>query len=280
MSLVMLRLAKCLPRQNSKIGGSRAHILLLLADYSNDDGEAWPTANTLALDAGLTERTVRTALDDLERLGIISGDRQFGRRTRWHLLLSNGPLQTVPSSPDESSTSRADPGNSFRGSQSSTPENFAPDPGKFCTGPRKKTTVTPENFSDITLKNHQENHQGNRQSARAHGGRGSRISADWHPSPADTAFASDRGLDPEQVAAAFKDYWSARAGPTAIKQDWSATWRNWCRREVEHRAARPRPQRGDNTAIIKMIELDAEQRQARRAAERGEGFHSERNDIE
>lgn len=35
----------------------------------------------------------------------------------------------------------------------------------------------------------------------------------------------------ERTAKMFADYWHAKAGTKAVKLDWLATWRNWCRRE-------------------------------------------------
>ena len=43
---------------------------------------------------------------------------------------------------------------------------------------------------------------------------------------------ADRGwmqLEAIEEAAAFTDYWHAKAGANALKLDWQATWRNWCR---------------------------------------------------
>jgi len=34
-----------------------------------------------------------------------------------------------------------------------------------------------------------------------------------------------------EVAASFRDYWVAKAGQSAAKLDWLATWRNWVRKE-------------------------------------------------
>lgn len=48
-------------------------------------------------------------------------------------------------------------------------------------------------------------------------------------------FARHHGLDPQQVAAQFRDFWHAKAGKDAVKLDWPATWRGWCRREAERR---------------------------------------------
>jgi len=60
--------------------------------------------------------------------------------------------------------------------------------------------------------------------------RGTRLPADWQPSPADRAFAQARGLDPGEIADQFADYWQPLTGAKAVKLDWSATYRNWCRR--------------------------------------------------
>ena len=38
-------------------------------------------------------------------------------------------------------------------------------------------------------------------------------------------------LDPIDVFAGFKDYWVAQPGQKGVKTDWTATWRNWVRRQ-------------------------------------------------
>lgn len=35
----------------------------------------------------------------------------------------------------------------------------------------------------------------------------------------------------KRVFDTFRDYWRSKAGKDALKADWEATWRNWCRRE-------------------------------------------------
>lgn len=59
--------------------------------------------------------------------------------------------------------------------------------------------------------------------------RGSRISANWTPTPKDYAFATSKGLSPEEIndeADRFRNHWSS-ASKNASKLDWEATWRNW-----------------------------------------------------
>lgn len=68
--------------------------------------------------------------------------------------------------------------------------------------------------------------------------RGTRLPVDWRPSAADREFAYACGLDPPEVADQFADHWHAEAGTRALKRDWSATWRNWCRRQ--HKPGRER----------------------------------------
>jgi hypothetical protein len=66
--------------------------------------------------------------------------------------------------------------------------------------------------------------------------RGSRLPPDWYPSALDLAFARKEGFfarQTEREAEKFADYWHARAGPNGVKLDWSATWRNWLRKQKD-----------------------------------------------
>lgn len=65
------------------------------------------------------------------------------------------------------------------------------------------------------------------------GARGCRLPDDWSPGPEDRAFAQTLSLDAGRVAEGFRDYWHAKPGREAVKLDWPATWRGWCRREAE-----------------------------------------------
>lgn len=63
---------------------------------------------------------------------------------------------------------------------------------------------------------------------------GCRLPHDWQPTLDDLAFArtllSDDAV--KRQVDVFRDYWHARAGPNSTKADWSATWRNWIRKEL------------------------------------------------
>jgi hypothetical protein len=60
----------------------------------------------------------------------------------------------------------------------------------------------------------------------------SRLSPNWKLSDDDYNFCrSERpDLDPQKIAESFKDYWISKT-KDASKTDWSATWRNWVRRQ-------------------------------------------------
>lgn len=66
--------------------------------------------------------------------------------------------------------------------------------------------------------------------------RGRRLSTDWQPTQGDQEFARSKGLQDAEItdiAARFRDYWTAQPGARGIRTDWSATWRNWIRREQD-----------------------------------------------
>lgn len=69
---------------------------------------------------------------------------------------------------------------------------------------------------------------------------GTRLPADWKPSPADVEYCKTNRPDlrPSLVATNFYDYWIAIPGAKGRKLDWSATWRGWVRKESAANAGR------------------------------------------
>ena len=97
--------ALSLPTESLKDSSAR-HVLLCLANYAGSNGAgAFPSASTLAQDTGLSERTVRYKLDDLEKVGLIQKgnqaiaavhiDRHDRRPVVYDLQLSRG-ANTAP----------------------------------------------------------------------------------------------------------------------------------------------------------------------------------------
>ena len=69
-------------------------------------------------------------------------------------------------------------------------------------------------------------------------GRGSRLPPDWAPTFEDVFFAEQEGIEWKRELDRFRDYWIAQAGQKGVKANWSATWRNWCRRAEKRQMSR------------------------------------------
>ena len=63
--------------------------------------------------------------------------------------------------------------------------------------------------------------------------RGTRLPADWQPSPSDIAWAKQTrpDLKLEDTVERFRDYWLAQPGQRGVKVRWDCTWRTWVRNE-------------------------------------------------
>ena len=225
-----------------RISSTQKLVLVMLADQANDYGECWPSAIALAEDCCLTDRSVRAALEALERQGLIEGDRRPGRATRWRMKVGSTPEPAAGLPEQASATPEA---------RSETPERRSvlkeiPSTPEGGSGEvRNVVPDTLEGGSDRSIKNHKMNHK--EPSVRLPPSattRGTRLPEYWRPSPEDQGFACSRGLDAAAIADNFRDYWHARAGAGGVKRDWSATWRNWCRREAERARAGPNAGRG------------------------------------
>lgn len=61
--------------------------------------------------------------------------------------------------------------------------------------------------------------------------RGSRLPADWQPTPDELRWAMDArpDLDVSLEVERFRDHWIAKSGKDGVKNSWTATWRNWIR---------------------------------------------------
>lgn len=72
--------------------------------------------------------------------------------------------------------------------------------------------------------------------------RGSRLADDFVVPDAWIQWATaEAGLDPaaaRREAATFVDFWRAKAGRDAVKVDWLATWRVWCRKALPAQPSR------------------------------------------
>jgi hypothetical protein len=207
-------------------------VLLALADHADEIGLCWPSLERVASMTGLSVRAVRMALRDLEASVMITTDQNRGRgNTSRYALCINGAAVN-PAKPS-----------GFTPEKEEAVAGFDPEENRqMATENRQSTTQnrqsTTENRKQLPPEPSEPSGTIKEPSVRA---RGARLDADWWPTPSDQTFARDLGLDPMITADSFRDYWTARTGAGASKLDWSATWRNWCRRDAERRT-KPRHQ--------------------------------------
>jgi hypothetical protein len=90
--------------------------------------------------------------------------------------------------------------------------------------------------------------------------RGTRLPNDWRLPKAWGMWALEHfHVTPEQVrneAARFRDHWTGKAGASATRANWEATWRNWMRSPIQNL----REREADNSAcaddLISSIETN------------------------
>lgn len=106
--------------------------------------------------------------------------------------------------------------------------------------------------------------------------KGSRIPDDFVP---DLEWATQEGLSRSEAireAASFKDYWIAKTGKDATKQDWPATWRNWVRNQLKRKRG---PPAGGGKSAFRQHQDEVTQsfRNALRGTEYDQSHHDDRH---
>ncbi len=182
-------------------------------------GTIYPSQATIAEESGLSERTVRTMLRELEQLGVVRRVRRTvpgaRRATDAYTLHPNGLPADVAARSDLPADLPANGGRSTGNELQATPlievENVEVENE---VAPRKRGTRIPDPFV-LTAE----------------------MKA-W-------AAAEVPGLDVVVHTREFVDYWLAKSGKDATKVDWVATWRNWMRKahrwQGERGSSKPMP---------------------------------------
>jgi len=124
-------------------------VLMALADRADDDGKAWPSQGDLADYTELTERTVRSALDLLVTLGLITREaRRSDNGTRRSDMITLTFAQPENASGCHQQAETPSDGQ---------PENASCNRKQFPPDNRKMLPNQPENASGIVIGNHNRN---------------------------------------------------------------------------------------------------------------------------
>ena len=194
--------------EQSRHSGSHLLMLLAIADFADDDGNAYPAVRTLAQKCRMKSRNANVILAALRGSGELEVKQNEGPHgtNRYRIVLADAPLQASAGVQMLAGLQRN-----------------AHTPAKACP-------KTLQGIADEPSVNHQEPER-----SAARSPKGSRLPLDWSlPDEFRKWAAENLGWSDNQVdgiADRFADYWHAATGKNATKADWFATWRNWCRRE-------------------------------------------------
>lgn len=272
MSIAALKWAFPIP-----LTGPRKTVLIVLAEHADESGICWPAISRVTLFSGVCERSVWTALKDLEAAGLILVERSQGRKSNQYRL----PFTSAPDA-DAIAAIEQSQGRKFGrtknlitapGACASDAINTAPgalneDPGALhgmhsdgasdalMGAPHSKMSarVAPEPLEPSMNPQLTPKTLAPKKTASS-SSRGTRLPDDWKPEPKDVDFAISLSLDANKLLDEFRDYWRSIPGYRGTKLDWPATWRNRCR-DVAGRGGNTKPING-RAAKPTLSRLDA-----------------------
>lgn len=93
MSTIIM--SQCWPLQGLSV--TQKAVLISLADQANDDGVCWPAVGTIAARCCMSPRAVRTAMDHLEAVGLLTRDRRFNSSTVYNVTPAKFDKAAAPS---------------------------------------------------------------------------------------------------------------------------------------------------------------------------------------
>ncbi|WP_249085591.1 helix-turn-helix domain-containing protein [Parasaccharibacter sp. TMW2.1890] len=209
---------------------TQKHVLLVLATHANEDGEAFPSIQSICNATGLSDRAVRKARSELIDAGLLEKSSKF-TRNGVRLNMARHAAQPAPDA------GKAAP-RSEKPAYRATKKEPAPDaatPARHAAQPAPD--AGPHNSQLNTINSHTipPTPQPKKSTASK---RGHRLPDDWQPSQELIDYANERNLDPQREAEDFRDYWHSKPGAGGVKLDWAATWRTWCRRSADRQQQR------------------------------------------
>jgi len=202
-----------------KLPPTQKLVLICLSEFADDNGRCYPSVDTIAERTGLNSRSVRRAISEIEKAGILTRSFCTGKRTDYII----NPCHSV--TPDTVS-----------------PLTESTLPLTLCPIPLTESTLTPDRGVNITTINHQEPSLTIEPPAKAVAVRessGTRLPVDWFLPDYWIDDAEEIGLtriDAINESIVFRDYWVGVAGAKGRKADWRATWRNWARRSLANKS--------------------------------------------
>lgn len=207
------------------VSASEKLVAIVLANYADDKGRAWPSQKTISEQTCLTPRTVRAALVSLCERGIIHREertRNDGSRStdlitfQWGAEAASGGGEMVSGGVGKPLPGGGEMVSGLTTFEPSTEPSSEPLEGEDAQTKPTNATRIPDN---------------------------------WTPDTEGWRFAAQHLGDDGAVADEldrFLDYWRGVPGAKGRKLDWPATWRNWCRRSAESKPRKSNERRSPN----------------------------------
>lgn len=194
--------------QDATLTGNTRMVLLALADSANDEGTCWPLIDTIARKVNCSRSTVESALANLERQGYLERNHRRNSSTIYRVLIptpeNRGSPENYGDHPRESGVLTPENRTQNRKGTVREPSGgaYAPDGGLWPPPPEQSPPAKKQA----------------RRKQRHH------LPDDWVPKDQHVEKARTLGVDLEEEAEKFRNYWQAQGKPMA---DWDATFRNW-----------------------------------------------------
>ena len=239
--------------QSAKTGSSSTKsVLMALCSIVNDDGIGFPSQQRIADDSELSIRTVKRAMDDLEKAGVISRERRYregGYRTSDLIYVHQEPQ--ILGAKLSRDTESGDTVSNLR-----------------CHHGIAEPVIEPVSTNTIRAREKSQNKP---------------MPEDFYPNLSVQLIAQDLGYSKSNIdveVQIMRD-WSINAGPKGRKKDWQAFARNWFRKNGKQRKPNGTNQGNyklgtvaDGFAKVRAVIAEAERRE-----NEGNGTVGEENDV-
>jgi hypothetical protein len=191
-------------------------VLLALADHYNEStGDAWPSIDRLVSVTEGSRSTVIRKLKKLEQVGFISREKRYNKTDVYRLHFTGVTL-----TPQTESTGVTE-----------TPQEQSNGVTLTPLGVSQRHTNT---YRTVNINNNSKKSSKQKVS-------------DWTPTEDDLAYATELGLDANEVLTDIR-LWDEKNGNRAAYNSVTAFWQGWCRKESKRSPARSQSQQKPNYA--------------------------------
>jgi hypothetical protein len=211
-------------------------VLLAIADYANDDGEAWPSIAGIMKKTTLSERGVQTNIRRLESAGWLQIETGKGRKGCNNYTIKT-PQEMHPAGDAPPHIEAETPHMSAE-----TPAPYAPEPSRTIIEPSYIASGEATGADKPAPKPKKQS-------------RKTQLPEDWIPSQKNESDAQGAGLsfdDIDREAISFRDHHRSR-GNTML--DWDAAWRTWCRNSIKFTARRGGASQGQESDLQRISRM-------------------------